>query len=82
MIDLSKERLLSFNDACDRLPKRRAGRPLHPATLYRWANIGLKGIKLETIQIGGTLCTSIEALQRFFNRLSEKQKINRELSIG
>lgn len=66
MIDLTSETLVSFAEACGRLPKRRAGRPSHPSTLYRWASSGLRGIRLETIQVGGTLCTSIEALQRFF----------------
>ena len=71
MINLKTETILSFSEVCRRLPRRRAGRPLHPATLYRWANPGLRGIKLETIQVGGTLCTSLEALQRFFDKLSQ-----------
>ena len=70
MINIKNEKIISFVEACKRLPHRRAGRPVHPATLYRWANIGLKGIKLETVQVGGTLCTSLEALQRFFDRLT------------
>lgn len=70
MIDIKKEKVLSFAEICLLLPRRRAGRASHPATLYRWANPGLRGIKLETIQVGGTLCTSLEALQRFFNQLS------------
>jgi hypothetical protein len=27
-------------------------------------------IRLETVKFGGTVCTSLEALQRFFDRLS------------
>lgn len=27
-------------------------------------------VRLETIQLGGTKCTSLEALQRFFDRLT------------
>jgi hypothetical protein len=38
--------------------------------LYRWAKRGLRGVKLETIRVGGTLCTSLEALQRFCERLT------------
>jgi hypothetical protein len=30
----------------------------------------MKGVRLETIQVGGTRCTSMEALERFFHRLS------------
>ena len=41
------------------------------ATLYRWASHGCRGVRLETIQIGGTKCTSRQALQRFFAGLTD-----------
>ncbi|TAJ16610.1 MAG: DUF1580 domain-containing protein [Planctomycetota bacterium] len=69
MIKLSSERLLSLTEAARRLPCRRAGRPTHPSTLRRWAVRGLRGVQLETLAVGGSLCTSLEALQRFFERL-------------
>ena len=68
-IDFSQEEILTFSEAAKRLPRRRAGKKTHVATLYRWASRGLKGIALETIHVGGTSCTSREALQRFFERL-------------
>jgi len=71
MINVSSEALLSLSEAAGRLPKRRRGKRPHIATLYRWAQRGVRGIRLETIQVGGTLCTSLEALQRFFDRLSQ-----------
>jgi hypothetical protein len=70
MIDLSLETVLPFRAACAQLPRRRAGRQMRPSTLYRWSRQGLRGVRLETIQVGGTQCTSIEALQRFFVQLS------------
>ena len=73
MICLSTEEVLTIPDACARLPRRRAGKRPHPATLYRWAHDGVHGHHLETLQVGGTLCTSIEALQRFFERLSDSE---------
>lgn len=69
MIDMSEE-ILTFQQAAERIPRRRAGRPAAPSTLHRWATAGMKGIQLETIQVGGTRCTSMEALERFFHRLS------------
>ncbi len=69
MIDIQSETLLSLTDAAARLPRRRKGKKPHVATLYRWAKRGVKGHRLETIQIGGTLCTSSEAMQRLFNAL-------------
>jgi len=74
MIDIKKEKVVSFSEACEFLPRRRAGRNPNPATLYNWAKKGIRGIRLETIRIGGTLCTSIEALQRFFDRLSDHKR--------
>ena len=70
MIDLTTETVLSLTQATKLLPQRRKGKRPHVATLYRWASRGLRGVKLETIQIGGTLCTSVPALQRFFEALS------------
>jgi Protein of unknown function (DUF1580) len=44
-----------------------------PATLYRWALKGVRGIKLETVMMGGRRYTSDEAVDRFFARLSHPQ---------
>jgi hypothetical protein len=71
-IDFGSEHLLSLTDAAKQLPRRRAGRKPHISTLYRWALRGLKGVKLETVQVGGTTCTSVEALQRFFDSLCRR----------
>lgn len=64
-IDLAEE-VLSLTDAAKLLPRRRRGKKPHSSTLYRWATVGLRGVTLETLRVGGTLCTSREALQRFF----------------
>ena len=72
MIDIAHEQLFSLTEAvrCLPLPRRRKGARPHVSTLYRWAQRGCRGVRLETIRCGGTLCTSVEALQRFFDRLS------------
>lgn len=69
-IDISTEAVITLTDAAKALPVRRQGHRPGVATLYRWSLKGCKGIVLETIQVGGTRCTSREALQRFFERLS------------
>jgi hypothetical protein len=73
MIDLNRERVLPLERASKLriLPRRRKNKRPHPATLYRWAQRGCRGVRLETIRVGGTLCTSVEAIQRFCNRLSQ-----------
>src|ERR1043166_3786222 len=60
MIDLQVERVVTMSEATRILPRRRSGKhlPLNPC--YRWARHGLRGVRLETIRIGGTLYTSAE----------------------
>jgi hypothetical protein len=70
MLDITTETIISLNEATDRLPRRRRGKKPHVATLYRWSQTGCRGVVLETCQVGATRCTSVEALQRFIDRLS------------
>ncbi len=71
MIDFRKEQVLPLKAAAKKVPARRKGGRTHVGTMYRWGSIGFRGIVLETIQIGGTRCTSVEALGRFFAKLSD-----------
>jgi hypothetical protein len=41
---------------------------MHVSTLWRWSLRGVKGIRLETVMIGGIRYTSREALERFVAR--------------
>ena len=70
MIDPTAETLLSLTDAARLLPRRRGSKRPHVSCLYRWTTAGCKGVILESIQVGGTRCTSKEALARFFDRLT------------
>ena len=72
MIDSQREHVIHFKQASDELPRRRRGQKIHNSCWHRWATNGLRGIVLETIQVGGTRCTSREAVQRFFERLSQQ----------
>ena len=63
MIDLQSEKILSLTAAAKLLP----GRP-HVATIYRWFQHGIRGVRLETVLIGGKRFTSHEAIQRFAER--------------
>ena len=67
----SDEQKITLAQAAARLPRRRRGRRTHVSTLYRWTQTGCRGVRLEYVQIGATRCTSIEALQRFFDRLTQ-----------
>lgn len=75
MIDPSTETLVSLTEAAASLPRRRAGRKPHVSTLYRWSMAGCRGVVLETLAVGGTRCTSREALARFFARLTAQSGV-------
>ena len=66
MIDVASEQLVILTKAPSHIP----GRP-HLATVYRWFQKGVRGgVKLETALVGGRRFTSVEAIQRFVERLS------------
>ena len=71
--DLFVEGAVPFREATKLIPKRRDGRATHVATIFRWASVGIRGIKLESIQLAGTKCTSKPALSRFFQRLTAQE---------
>lgn len=47
---------------------------MHLSTLWRWTRHGVRGVRLETMLVGGLLFTSREAIQRFLSRLAEVRK--------
>ena len=65
MIDTNTEQIFPLVTTGDHLPGGRANR-VNRSTPYRWVFKGVRGVKLETICIGGTRWTSREALERFF----------------
>jgi hypothetical protein len=69
-INLTVEHVMTLRDAARLLPARRRGKKPHVSCLHRWATAGLRGVVLESVSIGATRCTSVEAMQRFFARLS------------
>jgi hypothetical protein len=54
------EDIISLSDAAKSLPTRP-----HFATVWRWAERGLRGRRLETYKIGARHVTSTQALHRF-----------------
>ena len=62
-IDFDSERVISLQNAA-------AFVGVHRSTVYRWAGGRVNGCRLETLRVGGRRRTSVEALQRFFERLT------------
>ena len=62
--------LITLPVAAEIVPERR-----HPATISRWANAGICGVRLRFLKIGGVTYTSRSALQEFFDAVtSAKQR--------
>jgi hypothetical protein len=73
MIDVLREEVISLSAAARLTPRLREDRPVSPSTLWRWGVRGVKGVRLETIKVGGVTATSVEALERFFATLNGQQ---------
>ena len=71
-IDIRSEEIFSLT-AATKLPcfrNRRGGKRINVSTIWRWATVGVRGVKLETIMAGGSRATSLEAVERFFETLT------------
>jgi Protein of unknown function (DUF1580) len=61
---------------------RTGDKPVHPDTLHRWCLLGVRGIRLESVMVGGRRCTSIEALNRFFQAVTAAANGDRQPMAG
>jgi hypothetical protein len=73
MFDPSEETPIPLADVPRTVPwlKRPGGKAPHVSSVFRWTLRGIRGHKLEVLRIGGTLCTSENALKRFFNAITD-----------
>ena len=71
MIDIQHEQLITLTEAARLMPRRRMDKPVSRATLLRWHTLGRNGVTLETVRLPGGHATSVEALQRFIDRLTK-----------
>ncbi len=47
----------------------------HHKTIREWMHKGVKGVKLEKVNIGGEICSSIEAVKRFFVEIGKEKNV-------
>ena len=69
-INVFTEELFSLRNAARLLPARRRGKTPSLSCLYRWTTVGCRNVILESVNVGGTRCTSRQALGRFIQRLN------------
>ncbi len=76
--DATKEELIPLSQVVKLpfIPRRRQGRKLSISAVYRWAKngVGPNKVRLETVQFGGTKCTTVSRLLDFFRRLDERKE--------
>jgi hypothetical protein len=70
-IVLDRDTIVTLTQATALVPPRRRGRKTSVSTFFRSSTNGCRGLVLPTLQCGGTRCTSVEAIQWFFETLSE-----------
>jgi hypothetical protein len=75
VISITNETVIPFSTVGEYRPSSRVNKRVHASTAWRWAKAGCKAVdgtmvKLESIRIGSATYTSVEALQRFADRLS------------
>ena len=66
MIDIKEETLVPCSKVSDWCEKH-IGTKVNRSTVHRWRVRGARGVKLETLLVGGRRYTSEEALERFFH---------------
>jgi hypothetical protein len=69
-INIHAESVVTFPDLVKRILPANGGKRMHIGTPHRWRTQGLRGVRLEAIKVGGRWCTSLQALERFFDVLS------------
>ena len=69
-IDPTSEKLLSLTEAARVVPAIDGKRP-HVSTLWRWIRKGSRGVRLGHARVGNRMCTSREALARFYVELAQ-----------
>ena len=65
MCDLLDETRISMSELAQQ-------RQLNVCTIWRWANRGVRGVRLETFAEGGRRYTTVESFKRFVSATTEK----------
>jgi Protein of unknown function (DUF1580) len=72
-IHFQRERAITLAEVPQYVPKRH-GKKVHYSTVYRWMTKGVRGKTLESFMVGGVRFTTVEAVHRFFELKSDRQR--------
>lgn len=59
---------LTFSEAREKIPLVN-GRKVHPATIWRWATSGVRGVRLHSRLVGGRRVTTESEIEEFLEAL-------------
>ena len=65
-----EEELITLGEAAKLLPRVNGKKPAI-CTLWRWCRKGLRGVFLEYVRVGRKICTTSQAMHRFFTDLAD-----------
>jgi len=74
--DLKSDVVLSLRDVPTHLPRLRGQRKVHISTVFRWAQRGTGGRKLQTWRLGGRRVTTLRALKAFIEPVGSDSKLS------
>lgn len=74
MIDIATDELLTLGQLAKRLPSIRGAKP-NQSTIWRWVHKGIRGIRLETVAVGGRTCTTWDAYLEWATAIAERGPI-------
>ncbi len=69
---IEHEELIPLRHAAKLIPSTRGSgsKHLNVSTVYRWTLRGVRGRRLESVRIGGSRYTSVEAISRWIRELN------------
>ena len=65
MIDLTEAEAISLGEVPRHVPPGRGGRRVNASTVARWCLRGVRGVRLESVVVGGRRYTDRAAIARF-----------------
>lgn len=72
MVDVKKEKLIPLYKVpkFDWMPRHDDGTPYAAQAVHNWAVRGIRGVRLEILNVGGIRHTTEEAVLRFFEKIT------------
>ena len=59
------ETAIRVSDIPNHVPRQQNGKKVSVASVYRWTQAGLSGVRMRRFKVGGSWCTTMEELLRW-----------------